>query len=199
MTWVAPKRDDCLVCDQSHEIWEAVNEALWDGEAPSQSSRYYGHASRAKQALASFGRIVDIRTIYRHRDHIERAARDAVNVAPRGRDRPIYATDFVSVTDKMASIGMQAADIVQQRMSEGTLEDKALVSVMQTGLRAAANRETASRADKAPVINIQAIFGVAGGYLRPPSNLVIEGEFSEADLGARIEEERGRLRELQQG
>ena len=113
----------------------------------------------------------------------------------------MYSTDFASVTDRFAGLGMRAAQELESRMASGELEDKALVGVASMGLKAVGDREKAQRADRAPQINIQAIFGVSGGFLKGEVSEyhVIEGEFTELDLKAQVESARTRAKELQAG
>jgi hypothetical protein len=200
---VAVRKRDCSVCDAGQEVFEMVNESLWDGRAPTKSNRVYGGRENARRAMAAQGVTVDPRSVDRHRDHIEASSREiGQGSAPQTtREKKLYATDFVSVTDRAAQVGMQALDQLSERANAGILEDKALVGMAQMGLRAVTSRETANRADKQPQIVISAIFGVAGGYLSGTisESRVIEGQYSEADLKVEVAKERVKLKELQAG
>lgn len=202
MTAVAVRKKGCVVCDTSPDAFQAVNEAIWDGLEPLEGNRVRGYRATGQAALATYSVKVDVRLLTRHAVHVERAHREVGGTGPApatSREIPVYATDFESVTSRMASIGMRAAAVLEEKMEFGELEDKALVATAAMGLKAATSRETANRAERTPQVNLLAIFGVAGGYLsgNVGESRTIEGEFTELDLKAQVQAQREHLKELQ--
>jgi len=202
MTEVAIRKKGCKICDGGPDVFQSVNEAVWDGREPTIANRVRGYRATGLAVLATFDIPGDVRLITRHAAHVERGHRDTHgNSPPSSRELTVYSTDFASVTDRFAGLGMRAAQELESRMASGELEDKALVGVASMGLKAVGDREKAQRADRAPQINIQAIFGVSGGFLKGEVSEyhVIEGEFTELDLKAQVESARTRAKELQAG
>ena len=195
------KRRDCLVCTSAAEVFEAVNEAIWDGREPAYERRVRGYARLGATVLAAHGRPkTDHRVLGRHAKHVEASYREATgNTMTFRHEAPLYATDFESVTDRFAHLGMVAAEKVAERLPD--MDDKQMLQVASMGLKAATVRQVSEqRAKRAPNVTIQAIFGVTAGFLandNPYRN--VTSSVSEADLVATLDAERETLKLLTSG
>jgi hypothetical protein len=189
-----------MVCEASKDVWEAVNEALWVGRVPNMGNRVYGGVTGAMAVMAASKHPCSKGVIVRHQTHIEKSAREADDRRPQTtRERAIYATDFVSVTERMTKMGMAAADRIAERMESGEMDDRTLVSVAQMGLKASVDREKASRATKDMGIDIRVVFGVSGGFAKGEDAPYRRIDGDEADLLAQVAAKRERLKELSAG
>lgn len=190
---VAVKNPKCMVCrNQSPECAEAVNEAIWQGREPTKENRGRGYTSRGQRAFAAFDAHADRRTISYHATHIERSHHDAKPSDPMlAHERPVYPVDFESVTDKAALIGMRAMDVLEDKIERGHLDAKELTVLASLGVRSVMGRKTAEKGARNQNVTINAILGVASGHLTPQLSAyaTIEGEYTEADLIAKVEEE----------
>ena len=200
---VAPKASDCRICQELTPQQAAeVNAAIWP--EPGIALRSRGYRTVGQRVAATYGCVVEVKTITRHAQHIEASWRKVApqSPPPGPTERPVFPTDFAHVSDRMAGLGMAAADHIEDRLP--TMEPRELVQVARMGLAAAstaeANRLRSQEVDTAQGM-LAAIFGLGGGHLSEgdiPETEVIDVTPVEV-LHDEIETEREALRRLQSG
>lgn len=199
---VAPKAAKCRICQEltPQQVAE-VNAAIWS--VPGVDLRPRGHRPAAQRACAVNGLVIDIKTVDRHADHIAASWHEAKPQSPVAPgERPVFPTDFTTVTERYANLGMAAVDQLEGLIP--TMDPKELVPVARMGLGAVQTREAMRlRAQEVQTAEgmLAALFGVAGGHLSEgdiPDVEVIDVTPVE-DLHAEVEAERAALEALQAG
>lgn len=200
---VAPRASDCRICRELTPQQAAeVNAAIWP--EPGVALRSRGYRVQATRTAAVYGCAVEVKTITRHAEHIEASWRKVTpqSPPPAPGERPVFPADFTSVAQRMASLGMAAAEHIEDRLPD--MEPRELVQVARIGLSAATAREAmrlkAQEVDTAQGM-LAAIFGLAGDHLSEgdiPETEVIDVTPVEV-LHDEIEAEREALRQLQSG
>jgi hypothetical protein len=152
------------------ELIQKVNAVIWDG----QQKRVRGYRETGKRLLAQHGKTVQVRAVANHADHTEQSWRNVDGQHPAtGREMPVYDTSFESVTDKLANLGMLAADQLQARVQSGDIDSRDLVGVARMGATAVVERRKADDRSKRPQLTIQAIFASQAGFVPLPEGEVI--------------------------
>lgn len=199
---VALRKRDCLVCDAGEDVFASVNEVIWDGER----RRTRSYRAAGVLAMAASGITTAVATIARHADHVERSWHIVDALHPQvGREAPVQAVDFRGVTSRFIAIGHDALTSIAASLEAGLMEDADLIKVAALGLQAAKMRQLAEQADKRPQIDLEALFALAGGYMRPDDVSEYEGILK--DVTPRLVEtmrdemhaEREQLKALQAG
>ena len=202
MTMVAPLREHaangagCLVCDLPEPQRLAVNGAIWDGRRRAQQYRVAGR--RAYQAQT--GELCDLKVIGRHADHVEKTWHEATPKTPAAPgEAPVFATDYKSITERAALLGVQAMEVLGEMIDSRTLEARELVNLAKSGLLARQAQENIAASAKRPQLEIRAIFAIGSGHAEGwPEHEVIDVTPVEV-LYEEVGSERAALKRLQSG
>jgi hypothetical protein len=182
---VARPKTDCKVCQLKPEQRQEVNAAVWDGTARRPRYREAG-----KRAYESFGGTINVKAITRHADHTEDGWREATPDDPAaGRERPVFASDYESLTERAAIAGAQALNTLEQRVALGEIDNRELLGLAKLGLGARQKQEELRAASNRPEIALTAIIGIASGHVQLPESEVIE-VVDPQELKATVQEER---------
>jgi hypothetical protein len=169
-TWYAPRKKRCIVCDLPQSQWAEVNAAIWDGQARVAGHRVAGQ--RAYMAQAGVERL-DIKVIDRHVEHIETTWH---TTPPSSRERPVFPTDYESVTEKAAGLSAVAMERLKQRIEsvESLIDTKDLIAAAKLGLAARQHQETLRAKDRRQATTLDALFGLAAGLVGalPPGEVI---------------------------
>lgn len=159
--FVAPLKGDCVICQAPEPVRLAVNMAIW----PAGTDRAPDYRARGVAAMAAVaGATVNVKTITRHADHVERQRRVVSPEKPMDEDRherPVVSTDFLSVTEKAAKVGMLALERIEQNIE--SLDAKEAIAVSRLGVAAAAKAEDSRLKRGDQRIELMAIFAAAAG------------------------------------
>ena len=159
----------CVICDLTDEEMQRINAEVWDGVG----QRTRGYRARGQSAYYTItGKQLDAKTVTRHADHIEDTWRDVTPNAPAAAaEVPIFASDYKSITERAANLGVYAMTKLEQQVGRDRVEPRELIMMAKMGVTARANEEANRVAESRPTTNVSLIFGLAGGHLR--------GEFPE--------------------
>jgi hypothetical protein len=165
-TWYAPRKKRCIVCDLPQSQWAEVNAAIWDGQARVAGHRVAGQ--RAYMAQAGVERL-DIKVIDRHVEHIETTWH---TTPPSSRERPVFPTDYESVTEKAAGLSARAMEALTRDLD--SLAPKDLIAAAKLGLAARQHQETLRAKDRRQATTLDALFGLAAGLVGalPPGEVI---------------------------
>lgn len=201
---LAPRKRECRVCTELQPQDVAlVNAAIWP--EPGVAVRGRNYRADAVRAAAAAGLEIEAKTVTRHATHIEATwHRQRPGSPPPANEAPVFPTDYQSVMAKMASLGMQAASIVEERLPG--MEDRELVSVLKTGAAAAGQREAmrlrAQEAENATGF-LAAMFGGAAGLITesdiPDAEVIDVTPMSTEEMLDEVRTERSALKRLQAG
>lgn len=192
MASVAPLKGDCRICQQPEKIRLAVNTAIWpDGNERSDSYR----ASAAATFAALAGEKINVKTVTRHAEHVERTRRAVTRKTPMDEDvheRPVIATDFFSVAEKASRVGMLALGRMEGFVENGDIEVKDAIAIARLGVTAAAKGEESRLKRGNQQIEMMAIFAAVSGFV-PEAGTVPINVTPIEDLKANVAAERQRL------
>jgi hypothetical protein len=185
---VAPPKPDCTICQQPERVRIPVNAAIWDEQTGRRTKAY---RSDAVTLLADFDVRLEAKSVTRHADHVEASWRDTTPAAPAaGREEALFATDFASVTDEAANLGMKAMATLSGRVE--TMADKDLIATAKLGVGASTARATHSLKRAELGMTAAAIFGLAAGMAEVPESEIVNVT-PVADLLAEVADERRTL------
>ncbi len=196
-TRVAPLKPLCTICQQDERVRIAVNNAIWDQQTGRRTASY---RADAVALLADFGvRLgpgpgtraglpVGVHSVSRHADHVEASWRETTPAAAAAsREEPLFTTDFVSVTEEAAHLGMKALRTLAGRVE--TMADKDLITTAKLGVGASVSRATLSLKRSELNLTAAAIFGLASGHADIPE-AEVKNVTPEGELHAEIARER---------
>lgn len=208
----APVKHDCVICIAPELIRRVVDIAIWPEGGIVRSANYRSAGARAaSQAAMSMPPVdgkedpraaryseLDPKTITRHADHIEESWREFEPGETLRPDEVVIATDFGSVTEQMARVGMLAAGglstlIGQDPVRFAALFPKEAIAASKLGLQAAGVKEASRLKRNQQVIDVAAIFAASSGHHRPVDSGGDEDEASLDDLRGELAEERKQL------
>lgn len=189
----APKNPRCLVCSLPSDQWAEVNAALWDAQERRPDYRVAG-----VRACAMFGlEVKDPKSITNHVEHMERSWHRPTQYPPTARERQVFPTDYVSVTDRAAKLGVDAMEALSTRL-EG-LEARDLIAVAKLGMGARQHQAALEAKDRrSHQVEVTAIFGFVSGHMGIPE-VEAKDVTPTAELRAAMEEERRLLEERAAG
>lgn len=189
---VVRKSPRCIVCSLPLKDRQEVNAAIWQGTQ--RVTNYVVAGKRAYDAVADSP--CDRKVIMRHADHVERSMREATPEDPAaGREEPVFPTDYESLVDKAAAVGMGAMAQLEAQLAEGLIAPRELVALAKMGVTARAQQRAAEIDSKRPQVLLMGIFGLASGHLAQlPESEAIE-TFDEATLRLEVREQRRLLEE----
>jgi hypothetical protein len=189
------RRQRCTVCNLSPAQLTGVHAVIWDVPKGSTtllpSMRQKTFAANAETALSRRGVKLTRQSITKHVEHVEDTARILGNEKAEYGERKVFATDYRSITDTSARLGMIAARELEGRMNAGTLDDRALVSVLAGGQRARTEEQKLDQRDRQHGDQMKALLLFGSGML----GALPEGEVDEPTvpilvLRAELEAER---------
>lgn len=161
----------CRICQFAPSLVARINAAIWpEGGLP----RATDYAKAGARVCAEDG-INDIgyRSFAGHAEHIEHSWRLADSATrSTGRERPVFATDFVSVTDKAAALGMAAMEALEGQIDSGLVEARDLIGAARMGVAAVDARQKSQDRQRGTTLIAEAIFGVVSGHLSEPEGEV---------------------------
>lgn len=201
---MAPRKRECRVCAElPPEAVALVNAAIWP--EPGVAVRGRNYRADAVRAAAAQGMVVEAKTVTRHAAHVEASWHVATPARPPAAGEvPVFPTDYQSVMSKMASLGMQAADVIERKLPE--MEARDVVSVLKTGLTATAQRESLRiRQQEAETSQglLAALFGGAAGLITesdiPDAEVIDVTPVSVEEMLDEVRAERTALKRLQAG
>lgn len=176
----------CKICSYEPELIQAVNAAIWDG----QQVRRRTCVAEAAKVLVAAGKKGHRRGVLHHADHIEQSWRNVDRQHPAsGKELAVFPTDFESVTDKIALLGMRGLQVLEKRVDAGDIDSRDLSGVVRMGLNAVVERKKAEDRSKRPQITVQAIFAELSGHLEVPAGEIINVT-PYAELREEIDDER---------
>lgn len=199
----APLKGDCVICQAPEAIRIAVNVAIW-GDGVVRAVDYRSRGRRAANQAAQTVEDAKVReryleldpkTITRHADHIEASWRE---IDPgeqlRGDEVPV-STDFGSVMEAGARVGMKVLAGVEQLVDRdplafAALRTKEAIALAKLGLGAAGTREQARIKRNQQAIDVMAIFAASSGHVRPPDSGHEEDVASLEELRSEVSQER---------
>lgn len=200
----APLKGDCIVCQAPEGVRQAVNHAIWP-DGPMRAANYRAAGARA---AAQAGQLesppddryadLDVKTITRHADHTEASWREVEPGQPlTGSEVPI-ATDFSSVMEAGARVGMKALGGFEKLLDNdpvafAALMPKEAIALSKIGMVAAGTKEASRLKRNQQAIDVMAIFGLSSGHQRPPQSGDDEDVASLEELHAEVDSERKRL------
>jgi hypothetical protein len=191
-----PSRRPCLVCALPTEKRQEVNAAIWDGKQ--RRLRYRAAGKRVYEAITR--ERIEVKSITRHAEHIEAAWREATPDDPMsGREQPVFATDYESLTERAALAGAHAMNQLEARVLDGSLGDRELLGVAKMGLGARQQQRQLENDSKRPQIMLTAIFGMASGHIRELPEAEAHEVFDESQLKEAVQAERLLLTERARG
>ena len=152
-------------------------------------SAYIVAGKRAFDAISA--PPIDRKVIIRHAEHIEASMRAATPADPAaGREEPVFATDYDSVVEKAAALGMGAMAQLEIDMAAGTIGAREMVAIAKMGVTARAQQRATEIDSKRPQVLLMGIFGLASGHLAQfPESEAIE-VYDEATLALEVREQR---------
>lgn len=173
---MAPRKRECRVCSElSPEAVALVNAAIWP--EPGVAVRGRNYRADAVRAAAAQGMVVEAKTVTRHATHIEASWHTTTpNKPPPPGEVPVFPTDYQSVMTKMASLGMQAAERITERIP--VMEDRELVSVLKTGLTATAQRESLRIRER----EAETAQGILAAFFGGAAGLITDGDIPDAEV-----------------
>ena len=151
-TVVAHRKDGCAVCSQLPDAVQQVNAAIWDGQHPTPGARTPAYRSAGQAVMSAHGATADVRTVTRHAEHTEASARSTVGSRPRTTmEMPVFPTDFVGVTERLARLGMAATERLHELIEQGddSVRPADLVAASALALRSVTNTRSADQRDEA--------------------------------------------------
>lgn len=137
---VAARSSTCRICKGLRpDAVAEVNAAIWP--EPGVAARFRDYRTSAVRVAAAHGLEVEVKSVSRHAQHIERSWHvvDAKSPAKPG-ELPVFKTDFNSMVDRAATLGAKAMDALDSQMP--TLDPKELVAVAKLGVGASVTRES---------------------------------------------------------
>lgn len=201
---VAPRSRACRICKELVPALIAdVNAAIWPEPGVAVRARDYRIA--AARVCRAHGLEVEEKSVTRHAKHIEASWHRVTTERPAGSSEiAVFPTDYQSVAQHAAQLGMQAMGVLSKRVAQGTMEDRELVATAKLGVGAVQQREALrirqQEADTAQGF-MAAVFGLAAGHVGEddvPEVEVIDVTPVEV-LHVQVQEERAALRRLQAG
>lgn len=186
----------CLVCSLPPEKRREVNAAIWQGKSRVRDYIAAGHRVYTEMA----GKPCDRKVITRHAEHIEATWRKAtVEDPPTRREDAVFPTDYETIVDTAARVGMKAMLELERKLEEDGIESRELVGIAKMGVVARAQQRASEIDAKRPHIMLTAVFGLASGHLAQlPETEAVE-VFEEGALLAQVREERKLLEERARG
>ena len=186
----------CIVCSLPHDQRTEVNAAIWQGRKRVADYIAAGHRTFAQVA----GRTCDRKTITRHADHIEATWREAsVDDPATRREAPVFPTDYESMVDRAAILGMQAMSHLELRIATGELGDRELLGVAKMGVMSRAQQRATEVDASRPQVMLMAVFGLASGHLAHLPETEAITVIEEGSLRANVSEQRRLLEERARG
>ena len=192
---VYSRRPRCTICQLSAQALLEVHGAIWDVPAGStqlfpamRTSRY---AADAQRVLKMRGISLTTQSVTNHVKHVEDTAK--IRTYDSGNhvgERRVFATDYKSITDTTARLGMLAADALEGRITAGDIDDRALVSVLSTGQRARTEEQKLNQKDRHHDDQLKALFLLGGGLLGELPDSEAHEVIDVTVLRAELEEER---------
>jgi hypothetical protein len=200
---VAQRSRACSVCRLPPESVAVVNATIWP--IPGEKIRGRNYRIDAVRACASFGLVLDAKTITRHASHVERSWHRVTAQQPAAPGEvPVFATDYQSMVGQAAQLGAHAIDRLKKRVADGALDDRDLIAAAKLGTSAVTQREAlrmrAQEVDQQGAI-VAALTGLTSGHIDM-------GDFPEVEvidvtpvevLHAEVSAEREALKRLASG
>lgn len=162
---VAPRKRDCSICRLPPDVITQVNAAIWPEAGVARRS--YGYRTTAQRICRAQGLYLEVKLVTRHAEHIEESWHPVTPGRPAVHGEiPVHATDYQSVTDKAAGLGMAAMTALEGQI--GIMEPRDLVAAAKLGVQAATQKEALrirqQQADDAGIL-AAALFGAVSGTI----------------------------------
>ena len=187
---VSRLNDNCLICQLYDEQRQEVNAAIWDGTT--RRSNYRAAGQRAYEHATD--EVIDRKVVTRHADHIERSWRAASMSDPAApAEMPVFASDYESVVDKAAALGVVAMTALELEMIAGKIEPREMLGIAKMGVTARAQQRSNEVESSKPQVMLMAVFGLASGHLRELSESEAVEVYDEKDLLKTVKDERTML------
>jgi hypothetical protein len=156
----------CTVCRAPEAVRLLVNGAIWNADGHRGRTYRVAGVDAYQEATA---KSIDARTIQRHVAHIERDWRQPTDQAPaRGDEEDLLRTDFASVTDRMARLGVKAAKQLEADLPK--LTDKDRLDLAKLGLRASTAQENVLLKRGQQNIDLVGVFLLASKRVEMPEH-----------------------------
>lgn len=200
---VAPLKGDCVICQAPDPTRQAINAAIWPGEAMIRSATYRAAAVDVARTsgVPGFAKL-NVKTVTRHVEHIEASWRELPpNGQVQGVEAPVKG-DFISLVDQSGRLGAKVMNALEKLIDENpavvaTLMTKEAISIAKLGLTAATAGENARLKSRQQKIDVMAIFAQGSGHLPPvpPGAIDDEDDVPLDVLRAALDGERRQLAE----
>lgn len=199
---VAQRSRACRICKSlAPEVIAEVNATIWPESGVAVRGRNYRAA--AVRVCKANGLEIEEKSVTRHALHVERTWHRVTAQNPAGPGEvPVHPTDYQSMVERAGQMGAIAMKRITERIP--VMEDRELVTVARIGMQAVgqreANRLRAREVDQSAAL-LNALMGTSSGHLDPGDIPEVEvvNVTPTSELLAEVEEERSKLRQLQEG
>jgi hypothetical protein len=183
-----PTPKSCRVCALPAAKRQEVNAAIWQGDK--RVAAYIVAGKRAFEAAS--GGPINSKTITRHALHIEASMRAASVADPAtSREEPVFKTDYETVVERAATVGMKAMTELERMVVEGEVGTRELVAIAKMGVTARAQQRATEVDAKRPQVLLMGIFGLASGHLAQlPESEAVGEVIEESALRLEVQQER---------